>query len=128
MKQFWLIKSEPGCYSIDDLKKDKETSWTGVRNYQARNLLRLMKRGDLILFYHSNIEEPAVVGLAKVSRVAYNDLTSLDLKDDHYDPKATKVNPIWSTINITFKVKFKSPVSSTERKPIISTTSARITF
>src|SRR3954470_3400574 len=83
----WLIKSEGECYSIDDLKRDKRTDWTGIRNYQARNHLRAMKPGDPCLFYHSMGDPTGVYGVAKVVGAPHADPTALDPKDEHYDPK-----------------------------------------
>lgn len=113
---YWLIKSEPGCYSIDDFKRDKETSWSGVRNYQARNFMKSMKKGDLALFYHSGGSTPAVVGIAKVVKEAHPDTTALDKKDDHFDPKATKENPIWYMVDFGFVEKFSQPVTLSQIK------------
>ena len=111
---YWLVKSEGSCYSIDDLKQDKETAWTGVRNYQARNFMRDMKKSDQVFFYHSNgtPQEPnGIYGIAKVSGPAHADETQFDKKDDHYDPRATKEKPIWECVDITFVKKFKHPVT-----------------
>lgn len=117
---YWLIKSEGDCYSIDDLKKDKEVSWTGIRNFQARNFMRDgMKVGDLALFYHSNgdAENPTgVYGVAEVSAPAHIDKTALDPKDEHYDPKAVKYqkegkDPMWMCVDMKFKSKFANPVT-----------------
>lgn len=103
----WLIKTEPSSYSIDDLKRDGSTFWAGVRNYQARNLMRdRMKLGDLCLFYHSSAEPPGVAGLARICKAAYADRTALDPKDDHYDPKATRDEPIWVMVDVEFVEKF----------------------
>jgi predicted RNA-binding protein with PUA-like domain len=113
----WLLKTEPESYSIDDLKRDKKTSWDGVRNYQARNFIRDdMKTGDLILLYHSNAKPPGIVGIAKVCRDAYPDHTAQDPKDHHHDPKATKENPIWMMVDIQFVEKFTAIVSLDEIK------------
>lgn len=112
----WLMKSEPSCYSIDDLKKDKKTAWSGVRNYQARNFMCEMKVGDPVLFYHSNAEPPGIAGLATVCAPAHADVTALDKKDDHYDPKATKEKPIWMNPDITFTEIFPNFVSLTDLK------------
>jgi len=109
--KYWLIKSEPECYSIDDLKQDKKTSWTGVRNYQARNFIRDMSKGDLVLFYHSGANPPAVAGICKVASSPYGDETALNPKDDHFDPKATKENPIWSAIDMVYVSTLKDPVT-----------------
>lgn len=100
--KYWLMKSEPGSFSIDDLNKStkKTTCWDGVRNYQARNYMREMVKGDQILFYHSSIEPAGIVGIAEVSRSAYPDHTALDPKDHHYDPKSTPENTIWEMVDI----------------------------
>lgn len=112
--RYWLVKSEPSAYSIDDLKRDKSTLWDGVRNYQARNLMREMKVGDEALFYHSNAEPPAVVGIMEISAQAEPDPTQFDSGDSHYDPKATPSNPIWFGVRVRFKKKFDRPVSLPE--------------
>jgi len=105
-KQYWLIKSEPSSYSIDDLKRDKSTLWEGVRNYQARNLMmKGMKVGDQALFYHSSAEPPCVVGIAEVISLAEPDPTQFDSNDSHYDPKSTLANPIWYCVRVKFKEK-----------------------
>ena len=98
----WLIKSEPGTFSIQDVAKapKKTTSWEGVRNYQARNFLRAMKRGDLAIYYHSNAEPPAAVGIAKVVREANPDPTAWDPESAYHDPKASPDNPLWSMVDV----------------------------
>lgn len=98
----WLIKSEPDVFSIHDLAKAKKktTHWEGVRNYQARNFLRAMKKGDLALFYHSNAEPSAVAGVVEVVREAYPDETAWDPRSDYHDPKASNENPIWSMVDV----------------------------
>ena len=98
----WLIKSEPETFSIQDLAKapKKTTSWEGVRNYQARNFLRAMKRGDLAIYYHSNAEPSAAVGIARIVREAYPDPTAWDPKSDYHDPKASPDNPLWSMVEV----------------------------
>lgn len=111
-RNYWLIKSEPTCYSIDDFKRDKKTGWSGIRNYQARNFMRDdMRVGDLVIFYHSSATPPSAVGVAKVASEAYADATALDPKDDHYDPKASVENPIWMQVDMAFVEKFPQPVS-----------------
>ncbi len=108
----WLMKSEPGCYSIDDLKRDKKSAWSGVRNYQARNFMRdEMQVGDLVLFYYSNAEPSGVAGIAKICAAAHPDETAWDENDDHYDPKSSPENPIWVNVDITFVEKFPQFVS-----------------
>ncbi|MCA1819258.1 MAG: EVE domain-containing protein, partial [Halobacteriales archaeon] len=99
MPRHWLMKSEPESYSIDDLRRDKRTAWTGVRNYQARNHMRAMAVGDLVLFYHSNAEPPGAAGIAKVVRTAYPDATALDPKDGHFDPKSDSAAPTWQNVD-----------------------------
>ena len=95
-KQYWLVKSEPSAYSWQDFLDEGECYWDGVRNYQARNLLRdQIKPGDGVLFYHSNCPEPAIVGLAKVVSEGYPDHTALDPREKHFDPKASDEKPIW---------------------------------
>lgn len=104
----YLLKSEPDTYSIDDLKKDGQTEWDGIRNYQARNFMRdQMKVGDKILFYHSSCEVPHVAGLAKVASTPYPDPSQFDQKSKYYDPKSTKENPRWILVDIAFVKKAK---------------------
>jgi predicted RNA-binding protein with PUA-like domain len=108
----WLVKTEPDCYSIDDLERDKKTFWDGVRNYQARNYLRDgMKLGDLVLFYHSSTEIPAIVGVAKVVKESYPDHTAFDPKNDHYDPKSKRETPTWMMVDLAFERKIDPPIS-----------------
>ncbi len=108
---YWLFKTEPSGYSIDDLKQDKTTAWTGVRNYQARNLLRDdMKKGDMVIFYHSSCEMPGAYGLAEIVKERIVDETQFDKKSHYYDEKATKESPRWYTVEVAFKEKFKNPV------------------
>jgi predicted RNA-binding protein with PUA-like domain len=107
-RQFWLVKSEPDCFSYDDLLEAprKTTHWSGVRNYQARNFMKAMKNGDGVLFYYSGAEPPGVVGTAEVVREAYPDFTALDPKDDHFDPKASEETPIWFMVDIQARDRF----------------------
>lgn len=113
----FLLKSEPNCFSIDDLARDGQTSWTWVRNYQARNILRDdMRVGDLCFFYHSNCCPPAIVGLMRVVSEALPDMTALDIDDEHYDPKSTMNNPIWITRTMEFIEKFEKPITLVEIK------------
>ena len=110
-KNYWLLKSEPDCYSIDDLERDGTTCWSGVRNYQARNFMRdLMKPGDGVLFYHSSAEPPGVAGLAEIASAGYPDHTALDPDDDHFDPKATPENTIWCMVDVKFVRKLREPI------------------
>ena len=100
--QYWLIKSEPDVFSIHDLAKAKKktTHWEGVRNYQARNFLRAMKKGDLAIFYHSNADPSAVAGIVEVVREAYPDESAWDRQSDYHDPNASPDNPIWSMVDV----------------------------
>lgn len=111
-KKYWLVKSEPTVYSIDDFTKDQTTRWEGVRNYQARNFMtNEMSVGDSVLFYHSNATPPSVVGLGKVSKPAAPDTTALNKKSEYFDPKATPEKPIWFCVELEFITKFSKPVS-----------------
>jgi predicted RNA-binding protein with PUA-like domain len=115
--RYWLFKSEPDCYSIDDLKRDKRTFWSGVRNFQARNTLRDdIQVGDGVFFYHSSTDPMAIVGTMEVVRAGYPDVTALDPRDDHFDPKSTNENPIWFGVDVAFKEKFSKPVTRDELK------------
>ncbi|WP_447978984.1 EVE domain-containing protein [Candidatus Nitrospira bockiana] len=111
--RYWLMKSEPSTFSIHDLERapGRTTCWDGVRNYQARNFMRAMRRGDRVLFYHSNADPPAVVGIAEVVREAYPDHTAFDPKDGHYDPKSTPSRPIWDMVDIRLVEIFPTSVS-----------------
>jgi predicted RNA-binding protein with PUA-like domain len=117
---YWLLKSEGDCYSIDHLKKDGETAWTGIRNYQSRNfMMKDMKIGNVVFFYHSNgdVKNPTgIYGLARVSAPAHPDETQFDKKDEHFDPKAKKDKPIWYCVDVTFTKKFKNPISLADIK------------
>jgi len=109
-KRYWLVKSEPDVYSIEDLERDGRTHWEGVRNYQARNFLREMKRGDRVLFYHSSTTPPGVAGIAEVVREAYPDPTAWDPKSDYHDPASTPENPRWFMVDVGFVERFPEPV------------------
>ena len=111
MKRYWLVKSEPGSYSIDDLERDGKSTWEGVRNYQARNFMRdEMQVGDGVLFYHSSADPPGVAGLARVSRTGLPDPTALDPESDYYDPKASAEEPRWVMMEIEFVARFPALV------------------
>jgi len=109
----WLMKSEPDCFSIDDLKKQKITIWDGVRNYQARNIMRdEMEQGDQVIFYHSNAKPPHIAGFAEiVSDKPVPDPTQFDTKSEYYDPKSSAENPRWMTVKVKFKSKLKEILS-----------------
>ena len=111
---YWLVKSEPETFSIDDLANAPAmtTFWDGVRNYQARNTLRdQMKKGDLVLFYHSNASPTAVMGVAKVVREGYPDFTAFDPNDPHYDPKSNPDQPTWFMVDVQLVERFLQPVT-----------------
>ncbi len=107
----WLVKSEPDVFSIDDLKARRVEPWDGVRNYQARNYLRAMARGDEVLVYHSNCAVPAVVGVAKVARTAYPDPTQFDPSSRYHDATSDPADPRWSAVDLRFVRKLRHPVS-----------------
>lgn len=116
---YWLMKSEPDVFGIDHLKEmPKQTEhWDGVRNYQARNMMRdQMKKGDLVFFYHSNCKEPGVVGIMEVVKEGYPDFTSWNPESKYYDPKSTEENPRWFMVDIKFKRKLKRTITLTELK------------
>ncbi|MCL7971049.1 MAG: EVE domain-containing protein [marine benthic group bacterium] len=102
MGRCWLMKSEPDVYSIADLERDGSTCWEGVRNYQARNLMREMEIGDRVLFYHSNAKPPGVVGLARVCRLAYPDHFSWEEGHKYFDPKSTPDSPRWWMVDVEY--------------------------
>lgn len=109
-RRYWLLKTEPGCFSYDDLlaSPKRTTYWSGVRNYQARNFMRdEMKRGDGVLFYYSGAEPPGIVGTAEVVREGYPDFTALDPGDEHFDPKCSEENPIWYMVDIRAGERFR---------------------
>jgi predicted RNA-binding protein with PUA-like domain len=117
MPRYWLMKSEPEAFSIDDLARAKNgtTRWDGVRNYQARNFLRDdISLGDGVLFYHSSVDPPAVVGTARVARAGYPDPTQFDPKDSHCDPDSPPDAPRWFAVDIAFDGKFARPVTLAE--------------
>jgi predicted RNA-binding protein with PUA-like domain len=105
-KQYWLLKSEPDVYSIDDLARDRRCGWEGVRNFQARNLLRSMKVGDPAFFYHSSATPPGIAGIARVARAAYPDPSQFDRRSEYHDPKSDPDHPRWSTVDLEFVRRF----------------------
>ncbi len=117
-KSYWLMKSEPHVYSIDDLKKDKTTHWEGVRNYQARNHMRAMKKGDEVLYYHSQQTPPGVVGVARVVKEAYPDFFQFDRKSKYFDPKSDEEKPRWWMVDVGFVKELKSEVSLHDIKAV----------
>ncbi|MEO0997713.1 MAG: EVE domain-containing protein [Pseudomonadota bacterium] len=114
---YWLMKSEPDDYSIDDLARDGREPWDGIRNYQARNMMRDdMKVGDKAFFYHSSCPEPGVVGIMTIASEAYDDPTQFDRKEKYYDPKSTKDNPRWQLVDVEFERKLKRIIPLSEIK------------
>jgi predicted RNA-binding protein with PUA-like domain len=117
--KYWLMKSEPETFGIDDLQKrpGKTEPWDGVRNYQARNMMRdEMSVGDMAFFYHSNCEVPGIVGTMTIVKAGYPDATMYNPDSKYYDPKATPDNPRWFRVDVKFRKKFKNPVSLHELK------------
>lgn len=119
MSKYWLFKSEEKVFSIDDLSKEpgKTTYWDGIRNYQARNFIRdEIKKGDMVLFYHSNSDLNAVVGVCEIVKEAYTDFTAFDKKSKYFDPKSKKDDPAWLMVDIKLIKKFGEPVTLQEIK------------
>jgi predicted RNA-binding protein with PUA-like domain len=120
-RQYWLVKSEPSAFSFEDLisSPNSTTCWSGVRNYQARNILRdQMKVGDLVLFYHSSADPTAVVGVAEVVREGYPDPTALDPRDDHFDPKSDAESPAWYAVDIRARESLARPLPLAELRDV----------
>jgi predicted RNA-binding protein with PUA-like domain len=111
---YWLMKSEPDEFSIDDLQRVGVEPWGGVRNYQARNFMRAMKRGDGVLFYHSSCAVPGVVGVAEVANEAAPDPSQFDRKSDYYDAASKREEPRWDLVDVSFKRKLARPVTLDE--------------
>lgn len=116
-RQYWLMKSEPEDYSIDDLKRDGMTPWDGVRNYAARNNMRdEMNVGDRVLFYHSNVKPPVIVGIMEVSSEPYPDPLQFDPDSKYFDEKSSEEDPTWQLVDVKFVQKFDKPVTRDELK------------
>jgi predicted RNA-binding protein with PUA-like domain len=116
-RKYWLLKSEPGTYSIDDLERDGTTCWEGVRNYQARNLLRdEVKKGDLVLFHHSSAKPPGVAGVARVVRDGYPDAFAFDPASPYHDPKSDPADPRWFLVDVKFVERFPEVVPLADLK------------
>ncbi|GAA4805012.1 EVE domain-containing protein [Lysobacter hankyongensis] len=109
--RYWLMKSEPEDFSIDDLARVKVEPWTGVRNYQARNFMRAMQLGDGVLFYHSNAEVPGVYGLAEVASAAYPDPSQFDRKSKYFDEKSTREQPRWDLVDVRYVRTLKRAIT-----------------
>lgn len=115
-QQYWLMKTEPDVFSIDDLARLGRSPWDGVRSFQARNLLQQMQVGELALFYHSSTELRGVVGLARIARTAYPDHTQFDPKSEYYDKTAKQEAPRWFMVDVEFVEKFANLLSLDEIK------------
>lgn len=115
--KYWLMKSEPDTYGIDDLEQDGTEPWDGVRNYQVRNMFRDdMRPGDKAFFYHSSCAEPAIVGIMKIASRAYPDPTQFDPESKYYDPKSDPEDPRWLLVDVAFDRRLKRPVTLKELK------------
>lgn len=111
-RNYWLMKSEPDAYSIDDLQRDQVEPWDGIRNYQARNFMRdEMKIGDGVLFYHSNVRPPKIVGTMEVASEPYPDPTQFDPDSKYFDEKSSEEDPTWELVDVKFVQKFENPVT-----------------
>ena len=113
---YWLMKSEPSVFGIEHLAQQGVALWDGVRNYQARNFLRQMKKGDMAFFYHSNCKVAGIVGLMRIARVGYADPTQFDPEHKYFEPKSTLDNPRWTGVDVEFVQKFEQTLSLTELK------------
>jgi predicted RNA-binding protein with PUA-like domain len=111
---YWLMKSEPDVYSVDDLKRETVGTWEGVRNFQARNHMRTMKKGDLAFFYHSSTEPPGIVGVMAIEREAYPDPTQFDAKSPYYDAKSKQEEPRWDRVDVRFVEKLPLQITLAE--------------
>ena len=111
-RNYWLMKSEPNAYSIDDLERDRVEPWDGIRNYEARNYMRDdMEIGDGILFYHSNVRPPVIVGTMEVASEPYPDPTQFDPDSKYFDEKSSEDDPTWGLVDVKFVQKFDHPVT-----------------
>ena len=117
---YWLMKSEPDAYSIDTLKNDEETLWDGIRNYQARNFMRNMNKGDKVFFYHSNCKPPGIVGLMEVIDLKITDPTQFDKSSKYFDPKSKPENPRWDCVKVKFISKSRNILSLSELRSLFS--------
>lgn len=113
-KRHWLMKSEPGDFSIDDLERVRTEPWTGVRNYQARNFMRQMKVGDEMFFYHSNTDVPGIYGIGEIVAAAYPDPTQFQPRSKYHDPKATREEPRWFMVDVGFVRKLRRTITLQE--------------
>lgn len=109
--RYWLFKSEPHAYGFEQLRKDRVTPWSGVRNFQARNNMMEMRIGDLGLFYHSSIPEPAAIGIVRVVKEAYPDFTAWEKGGEYYDPRSTQTKPLWQMVDVEYVEPLEHPVT-----------------
>lgn len=116
MTRYWLMKSEPGAYAIDDLERDGTTHWDGVRSYEARNFMQDMQVGDKALFYHSNAKPTGPIGIMEVVKEAYPDFTAWDPENKHFDPKTDPDDPRWFMVDVGFVERFPRTVALSEIK------------
>ena len=119
-ENFWLMKSEPDAYSIDSLRNDTVTLWDGIRNYQARNFMRKMSKGDKVFFYHSNCKPPGIVGLMEVINLNIIDPTQFNKESKYYDPKSSPDNPRWDCVEVRFVFKSKKILTLDELKDLFN--------
>lgn len=116
-RNYWLMKSEPEAYSIDDLERDRTEPWDGIRNYEARNFMRdQMEKGDRALFYHSNVKPPVIAGVMEICSEPYPDPTQFDPDSKYFDPKSKESDPRWQLVDVKFIRKFDNPVTRNELK------------
>lgn len=121
-KRYWLMKSEPSVYSIEDLRDDGTTCWDSIRNYQARNNMQAMSKGDEVLFYHSQSSPPGVAGVARVVREAYPDHTQFDPQHKYFDPKSEEADPRWWMVDVEFVRAFDEvlPLAEIKEQPALA--------
>ncbi|MDH2910244.1 MAG: EVE domain-containing protein [Candidatus Eremiobacteraeota bacterium] len=122
MPKYWLLKSEPQSYSIEDLQRDRTTPWSGVRNYQARNFMQAMSIGDEGFFYHSSCAVPGIVGICRVVRAAYPDATAFDPRSEYFDPKSSPEKPRWFNVEVAFVRAFSEvlPLTLLRERPALA--------
>lgn len=126
MRSYWLFKSEPQTYGFDRLRSERRTEWSGVRNYQARNLMLAMKADDLGFFYHSSTKEPGIAGIVRVVREAYPDFTARDTSSEYYDPKATAAKPIWHMVDVAYEGELPRFISLAELRRSVALASTML--
>jgi len=111
-RRYWVLKTEPTNYSIDDLERDRKTPWSGVRSYMARNAMRdMMQMGDTVLIYHSSCDVPGIYGFGQVVSAPYGDPTQFDPESPYYDARADADKPIWQLVDIAFRSKLDEPIT-----------------